>query len=67
MGRKIDVDDLVGSAEIAKRLSVRHLQVVYDWRRRHLDFPQPVTELSNVIVWDWPDVERWARRTGRLQ
>lgn len=67
MGRKVDSDDLVGSAEIAKRLGVRRLQVVHDWRRRHADFPEPVAELSNVLVWNWPDIESWARHTGRLR
>jgi predicted DNA-binding transcriptional regulator AlpA len=62
----VDVDELVGTAEIAQRLGVRRLQVVHDWRRRHSDFPKPVARLSRVMVWAWSDVERWARETGRL-
>jgi hypothetical protein len=60
------VDQLVGTAEIAQRLGVRRPQVVHDWRRRYEDFPAPVARLSQVWVWYWPDVERWARKTGRL-
>ncbi len=60
------MDDLVGSTEIAERLGVAHPQLVHDWRRRHPDFPQPVASLRQALIWSWPDVERWARRTGRL-
>jgi predicted DNA-binding transcriptional regulator AlpA len=66
MGRKYDVDLLVGTAEIAQRLGVARPQVVHDWRRRHPEFPTPVAVISRVGLWYWPDVERWARATGRL-
>lgn len=65
VGRRVDSDDLVGTAEIAARLGVARPQVVHDWRRRHLDFPAPIAELSHFHVWAWPDVEAWAQRTGR--
>jgi hypothetical protein len=63
----VDVDDLVGAAEIAERLGLRGRQAVSDWRRRHPDFPKPVAELKQAMVWNWPDVEAWARETGRLR
>ena len=66
MGRKVDVEHLVGTAEIAQRLGVKRPQVVHDWMRRYEDFPEPVAQLSNVRVWSWPDIETWARETGRL-
>ena len=66
MGRKVDVNDLVGAAEIAERLGLSHPQSVHGWRRRYPDFPQPIAHLKTALVWNWPDVERWARRTGRL-
>ena len=65
VGRKVDVDDLVGAAEIAGRLGVAR-QVIHQWRQRHPDFPAPVLELDRAHVWHWPDVEAWARKTGRL-
>lgn len=61
------MDQLVGAAEIAQRLGVARPQVVHDWRRRHADFPAPVVKLRQAMVWNWPEVERWARRTGRLR
>jgi predicted DNA-binding transcriptional regulator AlpA len=66
MGRRLDVDQLVGAAEIAERVAVKRSTVIHDWRHRHDDFPQPVLRLRGVLIWYWPDVERWARRTGRL-
>ena len=66
MGRKIDVDDLVGTAEIADRLGLARYETVHNWRRRYPDFPEPVVQLRQAFVWAWPDVEAWARRTGRL-
>jgi predicted DNA-binding transcriptional regulator AlpA len=66
MGRRVDVDDLVGTAEIAALLGVQRPQVVHDWRRRHADFPEPVATVSRVGLWVWRDVEKWARATGRL-
>jgi hypothetical protein len=64
--RKVDVTDLVGAAEIAERLGLSHPQSVHTLRRRHIDFPAPVAELRQAMVWAWPDVEAWARASGRL-
>lgn len=58
--------ELVGTAEIAERLHVKRPQVVHDWRRRYPDFPKPVAVLKQAMVWAWPDVEAWAKKTGRL-
>ena len=61
------MDQLVGAAEIAARLGSKRTSHVHDLRRRHPDFPQPVAELSAGLVWAWPDVEAWARATGRIK
>lgn len=66
MARKVDLEQLVGTAEIAARLNVGRTSVVHDWRRRYPDFPQPVLELRMGQLWLWPAVESWARATGRL-
>jgi predicted DNA-binding transcriptional regulator AlpA len=67
VGRKVDVDDLVGASEIAERLGLSHAETVHSWRRRYPDFPQPVAKLRQAMVWAWPDVEAWAKHTGRLK
>jgi hypothetical protein len=66
MGRRVDVDQLVGAAEIADRLGVSNSQVIHVWRARHPDFPEPVTKLRTAMIWYWPDVKTWAQQTGRL-
>lgn len=64
VGRKVDVGDLVGAAEIADRLGMGHRESVHVLRRRHPDFPEPVAHLRTALVWAWPDVRRWVLRTG---
>ena len=64
--RRVKVEDLVGAAEIAERLGLAQVQTVHTWRRRYEDFPEPVARLQTAMIWAWPDVELWARRTGRL-
>lgn len=66
MGQRIDSDDLVGAFEIAERLGVARSQVVHEWRRRHVTFPQPVATLKTALIWDWNEIARWAKATGRL-
>lgn len=66
VGRKVDVEQLVGAAEIAQRLGLTRYQRVHELRRRHDDFPEPVAKLQQAMVWYWPDVEKWAKATGRL-
>jgi hypothetical protein len=66
VGRKVDIDNLVGAAEIAERLGIKRPHLIHDWRRRHPEFPKPVIELKGTLIWEWPAVEVWARSTGRL-
>jgi hypothetical protein len=65
--RSVKVSDLVGSSEIATRLGVGKGSVVHDWRQRYPDFPEPVARLKVGLVWAWPDVEKWAKATGRIK
>jgi predicted DNA-binding transcriptional regulator AlpA len=64
--RRVDASQLVGAAEIAERLGLKQQTHVHVWRGRYDDFPKPVATLKQGLVWSWPDVERWARSTGRL-
>jgi hypothetical protein len=66
MGRWIDTDDLVSAAQIAERLGVKQGRLIHEWRYRDLGFPDPVADLGQTLVWSWPEVEAWARSTGRL-
>lgn len=66
MGRKVDIDLLVGAAEVAERLGAASSQVIHVWRGRDETFPKPVMRLKSALIWYWPDVEKWAKLTGRL-
>ena len=66
MGRHVDIDQLVGAAEIAQRLEVANSHVIHVWRRRDSSFPEPVASLKTAMIWYWPDVEKWATKTGRI-
>jgi hypothetical protein len=66
VSRSIRAEDLVGAGEIADRLGLARPSLVHDWMRRYDEFPEPIARLKSGNVWLWPDVERWARRTGRL-
>jgi hypothetical protein len=59
--------DLVSVTEIAARAG-RPVNTIQSWRRRHDDFPPPLTTLAAGPVWAWRDVEAWVavrERRGR--
>jgi predicted DNA-binding transcriptional regulator AlpA len=57
-------DELVTGAEAARRLGISRERVRQLAQRD--DFPEPVGRLGSYTVWRWRDVERWAKREGRL-
>lgn len=66
MAEPIDPEQLVDTADIAARLGLAQAESVHNWRRRYEDFPAPAVEKGRVLLWYWPEVEHWARATGRL-
>lgn len=66
MAAAVPPDQLVGAHEIAERLGLSHVQSVHTLRKRHADFPEPIATLKTALIWDWRQVEKWARATGRL-
>ena len=64
MGKEVDVENLVGAHEIAKRLGLKNPHTIHVWRTRHKDFPKPVAKLKTVI-WDWDEISEWMRDTKR--
>lgn len=49
--------------EIADRLGVKQ-QTVAMWKYRGI-LPEPQWIVSGMPAWDWKDIERWAKETGR--
>lgn len=56
--------DPVGQREIGHRLGERP-QTVSQWHFRGR-LPPPRWTVSGRPAWNWPDIEQWARETGRL-
>jgi hypothetical protein len=55
--------DPVGTDDIADRLGVKR-QTVAMWRYRKL-LPEPSWTVSGRPAWNWPDIQKWAKETGR--
>jgi predicted DNA-binding transcriptional regulator AlpA len=63
---RVDVDNLIDTAGIAERVGVQP-STIHQWRQRALTFPNPVRVFKIGPVWNWPEVERWLQRTGRIK
>lgn len=57
--------EFVVAADIAERLRISRARVSVLVSRP--GFPKPVGRLGRSDVWRWTSIERWARKTGRLQ
>jgi hypothetical protein len=55
---------VVGLVEIAERLGVPRSHVD-QWKWRGV-LPEARWIVGGRPAWEWPDIERWARETGRL-
>ena len=69
MGRRVDVEQLVGASDIAHRLGWPRTQDVHTVRARDPEFPEPLCVLGGgerrgFHVWYWPDVAVYARKKG---
>jgi predicted DNA-binding transcriptional regulator AlpA len=66
MTEKVSPEDIVGANEIADRLGLSFPNVVHVWKYRHEDFPRPIALLAMGNIWNWKEVEAWAKKTNRL-
>lgn len=64
MTQRVELDELVTGAELGRRLHVTTSRI--HQLRLADDFPQPLGRVGQSIVWRWGDVEKWARKNGRL-
>ncbi len=68
MAPRINSEDLIDSQIVADILGLAHRNSVTTYLMRYPDMPRPVVELGRgrVRLWLRPDIEAWARQTGRL-
>ena len=61
---KVNTEDLIGAAEVAEILGLRHHNSVSTYLRRYDDFPRPVVDLSRsrIRLWLRADILNWQRR-----
>lgn len=61
MGRLVDVDDLIDSAEVARICGLGNRNSVRIYRERYPDFPTPVVELGEgrCLIFLRPEVDEW--------
>jgi glutathione-regulated potassium-efflux system ancillary protein KefG len=61
MGRKVDVDDLIDTQDVARVLGLAHRNTVSEYQARYQDMPRPVIDLGRgrSKLWLRPEVERW--------
>ena len=61
MGRQVNVDELVGAAEVQSILRLSHPSSVSTYLNRYDDFPQPAVDLSasRIRLWVRQDIVEW--------
>ena len=67
MAPKVNTEDLIGAAEVARILELAQHNSVTTYLRRYPDFPRPVLDLpdSRVRLWLRPEIEAWSNRRGQ--
>jgi predicted DNA-binding transcriptional regulator AlpA len=60
MGEIVDVDDLIGPAEVAEIIGLSNRNAVSVYRKRYTDFPVAVIDKGHCVLWRRTDIERWA-------
>lgn len=67
MGRRVDVDDLIDSNAVADILGLAQFNTVSAYQRRYPTMPRPVVDMGRgrCKLWLRPEIESWARKTGR--
>jgi glutathione-regulated potassium-efflux system ancillary protein KefG len=65
MNPRINSEDLIDSLEVAEILGLAHRESVTTYLRRYPDMPVVDLGKGRVRLWLRPEIEAWARRTGR--
>ena len=61
MGRQVDIEELIGAAEVQAILRLSHPSSVSTYLHRYEDFPRPAVDLSSsrIRLWVRQDILSW--------
>ena len=61
MGRQVDIEELIGAAEVQAILRLSHPSSVSTYLHRYEDFPRPAVDLSasRIRLWVRQDILSW--------
>lgn len=61
MGRRVDVDGLVDTQDVARILGLAHRNTVSEYQAKYADMPRPVINLGRgrSKLWLRVEIERW--------
>ncbi len=64
---QVSTEDLIDAVGIAELLGLAQRNTVSLYQRRYPDMPRPVLDLGSgrPRLWLRPQIEEWARQTGR--
>lgn len=64
MGRRVDVDNLIDTQDVARLLGLSHRNTVSEYQAKYEDMPRPVIDLGRgrSKLWLRSEVERWYAR-----
>lgn len=67
MAPTVRTEDLIDARDVAEILGLSHYNSVHTYQRRYKDMPLPVVDRGRgrARLWLRPEIEAWARRTGR--
>jgi predicted DNA-binding transcriptional regulator AlpA len=69
MGRKIDVDDVIDSSDVAELLGLSHRNAITLYQKRYEDMPRPiiVKNQGRTLLWLRSEISAWAKQAGRTK
>jgi predicted DNA-binding transcriptional regulator AlpA len=61
VGVKVDLDDLIGAAQVQSILQLSRPSSVSTYLKRYADFPRPIVDLSDsrIRLWLRQDIVEW--------
>jgi predicted DNA-binding transcriptional regulator AlpA len=62
MTERVDPAELVNAQEVAPIIGLTNPGGVSVYRRRHADFPKPIVEKGQCVLWRRADIDAWAAR-----